>query len=124
MTDGLPTYTLGVPRTYTITVTNNGPSNVTGATFSDTAVNPMVSWSWTCVPGAGATCLAGPSTTAPVYSDTVNIPAHISIVYTATVTTAGPYTGSLVMTASITAPAGCPDLVPGNNNAADTDTQV
>ena len=124
VTDGASTYVPGVGVTYTITVTNNGPSDVTGAYFSDASVVPMVSWTWWCTPPALGLCNIGPATTAPVFTDTVNIPASTSIVYLATVNTDPTATGSLAMTASITAPAGVTELVPGNNSATDTDTKA
>ena len=47
-----------------------------------------------------------------------------SITYTITVNVPSTYTGNLVNTATVTAPAGVTDPVPGNNIATDYDTRV
>ncbi len=59
MSDGVVTYTAGGTATYTIVVTNYGPSNVAAAVIDDTRPAQLVSWSWTCTPQLGASCLAG-----------------------------------------------------------------
>ena len=121
--DGVPTYTpAGTHLNYTITVTNNGPSDVTGAHFSDTPVVPMVTWSWTCPAVPGNLCLIGTYTTTGVpFQEDVNIKAHTSIVYHVDVGTSL-YSGSLTMTASITPPTGV--LPAGTITASDTDTNA
>jgi uncharacterized repeat protein (TIGR01451 family) len=103
--------------TYTIVVTNAGPSDVTGATVTDNfaGVNTV---SWTCAPGAGASCT--PSGTGDINDNVVNIPAGSSVTYTVDATVdATPTTGTLSNTASVAAPAGVTD--PNNTNDSDTD---
>ncbi|MEK7786071.1 MAG: hypothetical protein AAB658_11730, partial [Chloroflexota bacterium] len=56
--DGSSTYTAGGTTTYTITVRNNGPDNVTGATVVDNLPAAITSASWTCVATGTAACTA------------------------------------------------------------------
>ncbi len=121
-TDGIGVYTPGGSTTYTITVTNNGPLNMTGGTFTDPKPTQVTTWTWTCVPDPGASCAAGPVTTAGNYSDTVSIPAGKKVIYTAVATISPAATGNLVNTATITSPVSMPDPLPANNTATDTDT--
>ncbi len=67
----------------------------------------------------GGTCTAAGSGN---ISDTVNLPAGGSVTYTASCTIDPSATGTLVNTATVTAPAGTTDPNPGNNSATDTDT--
>ena len=48
----------GLATTYTIVVTNLGPSPVTAASVTDTFPAAFVSPTWTCVADAGSTCVA------------------------------------------------------------------
>ncbi len=118
-TDGVATAVPGQGITYTITVTNNGPSNVTGATVSDTFPASLTNVSWTCSGGGGGTCTA---TGTGNISDTVNIPVGGTVTYTVTATVSASATGTLSNTATVTAPGGTTDPTPGNNSATDTDT--
>jgi uncharacterized repeat protein (TIGR01451 family) len=126
-TDGVPTYTAGGTVIYTITVSNNGPSDVTGATFSDTAPGLFDSWTWKCEAQLTAVChplveTAGGAT----FTDSVNIPAGKSITYTVKAQINAGATVAITNTASVTLPL--PgiflDPVPGNNTASDTDTKA
>ena len=118
-TDGVSSATPGQPVHYTIVVTNNGPSNVAGATVTDTLPATLVSPTWTCTASAGSTC--------PV-SGSANINASVDLLAGGTATfdviatVAASAAGTLANTASATAPAGVTDTVPGNNSATDTDT--
>ena len=112
-TDGSQTYTPGTTTTYTVVVSNTGPSNVTGATFSDTKPSG-VTWSWTSTK---------PSSGTGNISETVDLASGASITYTVIVTIPSSFTGELVNTATVTPPTGVPDPTPGNNTATDTDTQ-
>src|SRR5206468_11810172 len=54
-TDGVASLNAGGTTTYTITITNNGPSEVTGATVVDTAPAGLTFGTWTCaVSNAGS----------------------------------------------------------------------
>lgn len=120
-TDGVVTYIPGSTLTYTITVVNMGPNNITGATLTDNIPAQLTTWTWTCVQNGGATGCNGVVGSAANFSDTVNLPNGASIVYTVTANTAVGAAGSLVNTATVTLPAGNTDPAPGNNSATDTD---
>ena len=116
--DGVTTATPGGSVTYTITASNAGPSNVTGATVADT-FPASLTCTWTCVGAGGGTCTAAGSGD---INDTVNLPVGGSVTYTASCTIAPGATGSLVNTATVSAPAGVTDPNLANNTATDTDT--
>jgi len=92
ITDGKTAAVAGTKNTYTITVTNSGPSNVTGAVINDT------------------------------FPAIVNMPAAAKITYKATGTISASATGSISDTATVTSPSGVPDPNTANNTATDTDT--
>ncbi len=113
-------YVAGSSLTYTIIVTNNGPSAVTGATVADTLPAAISSFTWTCTTaGAGASC----GTTGPVSGDIsslVDLPVGTQAVFTVTGTVPPGTTGTINNTASVSTPSGIVDVVPGNNSATDS----
>src|SRR5262245_49185588 len=117
-TDGVTTATPGGSVTYTVTASNAGPSNVTGATVADTFPASLTA-TWTCVGAGGGTCTAAG---AGNINQLVNLPAGGSVTFTASATISAAATGTLSNTATVTAPGGVSDPVPGNNSATDTDT--
>ncbi len=117
-TDGVTTATPGGSVTYTITASNAGPNNATGATAADT-FPASLTCTWTCVGAGGGTCTAAGSGN---ISDTVNLPVGGSVTYTASCAIAPGATGSLVNTATVSTPAGISDPTPANNSSTDTDT--
>src|SRR4051794_29680322 len=117
-TDGVTTATPGGSVTYTITASNAGPSNATGATVADT-FPASLTCTWTCAGASGGTCTASGSGN---LNDTVNLPSGGSVTYTASCTISAAATGTLSNTATVTAPAGVTDPTPGNNSATDSDT--
>ncbi len=136
MSDGVATYTVGCGScglgghgTYTIVVTNYGPSDVTAASIADNIPAQMASWSWTCTPQLGATCLAGTSVLA-AFTDTMAIPAGRSVTYTVQyivnsvpplVLPLTPMTNTATLTAQLL-PYPIPDLNAVNDVATDVDT--
>ncbi|MEO8504183.1 MAG: IPTL-CTERM sorting domain-containing protein, partial [Acidobacteriota bacterium] len=104
--------------TYTITSSNAGPSNATGATVAD-AFPASLTCTWTCVGAGGGICTASGSGN---INDSANLPSGGSVTYTASCTISGAATGTLSNTATVTAPAGVTDPTPGNNSATDSDT--
>jgi uncharacterized repeat protein (TIGR01451 family) len=119
-TDGSATYTPGTTTTYTVVVTNNGPSNVTGATVTDN-IPVGTTWSYTALATGGATGFTASGTTN--ISDVVNMPNGSTITYTVVVTIPSSFTGNLVNTASVAPPAGVTDPDNTNDSQTDTDTQ-
>ncbi len=136
MSDGVTTYVvgcgscgLGGKGTYTIVVTNYGPSAVTAAHIADNMPVQIASWSWTCTPQLGATCLAGTSVLA-AFTDTMAIPAGKSVTYTVQyivnavpplVLPLTPMTNTATLTAQ-TLPYPIPDPNAANDIATDVDT--
>ena len=120
-TDGVTSYTPGGTVTYTIDVINSGPLIVSGATFTDNYPAILTSWTWTCLPDTGATCLVGSFSSSANFTNTVSIPSGNKVRYTVVANVSALATGNLVNTASIASIPSIPDLNPGNNSATDTD---
>ena len=117
--DGSATYTPGGSITYTVVVTNAGPSFVTGATVTDTLPASITGATWTAAyTGSGST---GPASgTGSISTNAVN-PGGTAT-FTVTGTVAPTATGNLINTADVVAPAGITDPTPSNNTAIDIDT--
>jgi uncharacterized repeat protein (TIGR01451 family) len=119
-TDGSPTATPGSASTYTIVVSNAGPSNVTGAAVVDAAPVGSTFTSWSCAAGAGAAC-AIPAGIGNV-ATTVDLAAGASATLTVVMAVDAGAIAAITNTASVTAPIGVTDPTPANNAASDTDT--
>ncbi len=119
-TDGVTSVTPGGTTTYTIVVSNNGPSSVTGATVTDVLPAGITSDTFTAVGSGGATGFTASGT--GNISDTVNLPNGATITYTLHANIASNATGTLSNTATVSPPVGVTDPNPGNNSATDTDT--
>ena len=118
-TNGVSSVIPGTNSTYTITVSNAGPSNIVGATVADTFPASFGNVTWTAVgAGGGAGAAAGSGN----ISELVNLPAGGSLTFTVTGTVNSAATGTLVNTATVSAPGGSTDPTPGNNSASDFDT--
>ncbi len=120
--NGSSTVTSGSATTYTITVTNNGPSSVTGAILVDAATSGLAKTLVTCsaAPGQCAT----PPSVAQLEGGAFALPALASgatyqIAVTANVTASA---GTVANTATVATPPGTVDPNPGNNSATDTDS--
>ena len=116
-TDGVTTAVPGTSVTYTITASNAGPSDVSGATLADTLPGSISGATWTAVGAGGGTATAAG---AGNINDTVNLPAGGSVTYTVTAPISASATGTLSNTATIS--SAVTDPTPGNNSATDTDT--
>jgi len=101
-------YVAGKPLTYTVTVTNGGPSDAIGATVSDPlpAALAGAGFTWSCAPSAGASC--APTGSGNI-TDTVTIPVGGQIVYTVTGTVPLGTKTALENTATVTPPPGSTD---------------
>jgi len=117
-TDGLTSVAPGSSTTYSLNVTNNGPSNAIGASVVDTFAASLTC-TWTCVGSGGGSCTASGSGN---ISDAVSLPLGASVNYGANCAVSAGAAGSLTNTATVTAPGGVLDPNPGNNAATDTDT--
>ncbi|MFN9738119.1 MAG: Ig-like domain-containing protein, partial [Pseudomonadota bacterium] len=101
---------------YTITITNGGPSAVTGATVVNAIPAGLTGYSWTCTGVSGGACPTNAGSGSINFL--VNLPASGSVIIQSQgtySTTTPPVT--IVNTASATSPMGIPDNVPGNNSA-------
>ncbi|PYJ13647.1 MAG: hypothetical protein DME93_02710 [Verrucomicrobia bacterium] len=120
LTDGKTTVDAGAADTYTVVVSNAGPSGVSGAVVSDTfpAIFTGVTYTATQTGGASGFTAAGSGN----ISDTVTMPIGSSITYKASGTISSSATGTLSDTATVTAPSDVADPNLANNSATDIDT--
>jgi uncharacterized repeat protein (TIGR01451 family) len=112
----------GNALTYTIVVTNAGPSSVTGATVTDTFPAGVASDTYTATATGGATGFTASGS--GNISNTVTMPVGSTITYTVSATTSSTATGTLSNTATVAAPTGTTDPTPANNTAVDVDAIV
>ena len=110
----------GLATTYTIVVTNLGPSPVTAASVTDVFPVALVAPTWTCTADAGSSCAAASGT--GNLATTVTLEAGDRATFTVTGLIAANATGLLVNTATVTAPAGAVDGDPTNNTATSSVT--
>jgi uncharacterized repeat protein (TIGR01451 family) len=107
----------GAENIYTITVTNAGPSSISGAQVSDVFPNDFTAVTYTAT-GTGGAAGFTPSGSGNV-NDSVTMTSGSQIIYTATGTVSPTATGLLHNTASVTIPPGATDPRLGNNSAED-----
>ena len=112
-------YVPGALLTYTIVVSNAGPSNVSNARVQDALPAPLAGFTWTCTAsGAGAAC--GTAAGSGSIDALVTLPAGTHATFTVSGTVPTGTTAALVNTATVTPPAGVSDPVLGNNSATST----
>jgi uncharacterized repeat protein (TIGR01451 family) len=119
-TDGKTTAIPGQKNTYTIVVTNLGPSDARGAVVQDSFPSFFTGVSFTATATGGATGFHAGGT--GNINDTVTLPSGSKITYKATGTISASAVGSMTNTASVTPPSGVTDPVSTNNSATDTDS--
>lgn len=122
-TDGVDTYTATNPITYTVVVTNNGPSNALGITITDAIPPQIASWTWVCRTVVNANGCTGVTGSTSDFTDTnVDIVRTGRVEYTVTAYPSG-LSQDISNTASVSFPTGPqfvdPDLT--NNSATDID---
>jgi uncharacterized repeat protein (TIGR01451 family) len=120
ITDGKGAATAGTKDTYTITVSNPGPSTATGAVVGDTFPSTFTAVTFTATQSGGASGFT--TSGSGNISDTVTLPGASSITYKATGTISSSASGSISDTATVSVPAGFTDPNAANNTATDTDT--
>ncbi len=123
--NGTTSVPAGGTTSYTVRVTNNGPSSVTGATLIDVAATGLSKTGVTCSATPGQ-CVSAPSVV-QLESGTFALPAltngqFYEISVAANVTALSGANVSNVATTAV--PAGTSDTTPGNNTATDTDTLI
>lgn len=119
-TDLQATAVPGTQVAYTITVTNNGPSDSTGAQVVDSFPAILSGVQWNCEGTGGAFCTAAGTND---INDPVSIPAGESVTYIVTADIDPAATGLLVNTATVDSePGTLAELNSANNTSTDTDT--
>jgi uncharacterized repeat protein (TIGR01451 family) len=119
-TDGVTTVVAGTVDTYTIVVTNNGPSTAVDAVVTDVFPAAFTVPSWTAVASPGST-VAQPIGTGDISTPVTLLPGGTAT-FTAVAQIDPSATGLLTNTAMVSAPAGGTDPDLGNNTATATDT--
>ena len=124
-TDNQTTVNAGGTTSYTIAVTNNGPSAADNAVFTDPVITGLNVSSVTCgTPINGAVCPVVASTTVALMQGAgiviPSLPNTGSVTFTVTGTVAGDAPSPLVNTATVTPPPGVTDPTPGNNTPSDS----
>src|SRR5262249_44498783 len=114
-TDGKASAVPGTPVTYTITVSNAGPSTVSSLTLTDDLPAELLN------PTFGTPSAGSYNAATGVWSG-LSLASGQSVTITLTGTIDPAATGSLTNTAHVAPPPGVTDPNPGNNNATDTDT--
>jgi uncharacterized repeat protein (TIGR01451 family) len=120
-TDGGVTARWKKPLTYTIIVTNNGPSTVTGAHVTDNVPGILNGVTWACLASLGSSCTASGS--GNINDSSVNLPVGGTVTYTVVGTVPYGTVGLIPNTAAAAVPGGMVDPV-GPNNASSTSTPV
>jgi uncharacterized repeat protein (TIGR01451 family) len=120
VTDGKTSALPGSKDTYTIVVTNAGPSKVSGVVIRDTFPSTFTGVTYTATQSGGASGFSASGN--GNISNTVTMPAGSKITYKATGTISPSATQSISNTATVAAPTGVTDPNTANNSATDTDT--
>ena len=117
---GTATVMPGGAVTYTIVVTNAGPSNVTGLTLTDSVPAALTNVQWTCTAQGTATCgaAAGSGNSIVLTGSSLNAGPGNSL--TVTVTATAGSAGSFQNTATVAGPPGVTDPNPGNDSSSTT----
>lgn len=118
-TDGKTQYVPGTTTTYTIVVTNNGPSDVVGASVVDIMPANFANPTWTATYSAGST---GPASGSGDIDALVSLLSGGTATFTVTAPIRAEATGNISNLVTVTPPAGVPDPKPDNNTALDTNT--
>ena len=118
-TDGQTHATPGTGISYTITASNDGPSDAPGSGIDDVFPSTITGVTWTCTAAGGASCGA-PAGSGSV-SDTPSLPAGSLVTYVASGTVDAGATGTLANTVLASVGAGVSELDASNNAATDVD---
>ncbi len=120
--DGQDFYLQSDVLTYTVVVSNTGPSDVTDAQVSDLRPSQITTWEWVCSGATGsASGCDGAVDSASDFTDLVTLPINSSITYTVTANVDAAATGDLVNTATVAVPSTYSEIDDTNNSATDID---
>ncbi|MFC3199484.1 hypothetical protein ACFOET_17815, partial [Parapedobacter deserti] len=103
------TFTPGESVDYTITVTNNGPSDAQDVNVVDTAPTGTTITGWTAVVTTGTVTLPNTSGTGDINETIATLPNGAVVTYTVTVQTPSDFSGTLVNAVTVTTPTPDPD---------------
>jgi len=121
-TDGSTTATPGTNVVYTITVTNNGPSDSSVSTVTDLFPSAyLYNVNWGCTATGGAQC-NGASGSGNIVATNVNLPAKGAVTFQVTGTIYGNQTGNLTNTVTVSTNAN--DTNSGNDYSMDSDLLI
>ena len=118
--DGVTSVTAGTSTTYTVTVSNVGPSDAPGTAVSFPVPAGGTITGWSCADDGTSTC--GDGSGSGAIATSVDLPSGTSVTYTVTVDVDQSATGTIDATATATPAVGITDPTPANNSATDTDT--
>ncbi|MGJ5672308.1 MAG: SdrD B-like domain-containing protein [Nostochopsis sp.] len=127
-TDNRTTIPAGSQTTYTITVTNNGPNNITGAQVIDTIPATLTNVTWTCAITTGTGACGAASGSGNSMNTTVDLNNGAVATYTVTAIVSPTASGTIANTAQVlrsndvTDPTDINKTGAGNNSATDTTT--
>lgn len=121
-TDGAVSMAPGNLVTYSVVVTNDGPSAVPGALVTDTLPTILRSAVWTCSAPTGSSC--GTRSGNGDINAQVSLSANAAATFTITALVDPLARGTLTNTAGVQPPSSVDDPTPGNNSAGDSTTLV
>lgn len=120
LTDHVAAIGWGQATSYTLTVTNAGPSAAASATVVDTMPAQLTGVTWTCTATGGGSCAASGS--GSINDTTLALPVGATATYTITGSiVAGSGTGSIIQTATVTVGGSVSDPDSTSNTPVDTD---
>jgi len=119
-TDGRTTIAPGMAITYTVTVTNSGPSNVANARVLDTVPNTITGVNWSCAIATGTGSCGAANGSGNTINTAVSLNSGAVATYTITGTVSPTASGTLNNTAEVRRNNDQTDPNPGNNTATDT----
>ena len=124
-TDNTYIYRPGTTTTYVITVTNKGPTAVTGARVQDPVPTGVtaVTWSKTADSGGGKVTVSSPTSGTGKLDTLVDLPVGATVTFQFVATISASHTGQLKNEATISVPADFVDRNLGDNTATDVDNQ-
>jgi uncharacterized repeat protein (TIGR01451 family) len=109
----------GTTTTYTVVVSNTGPSRAPAVSASSGTAGSLTVTGWTCTPSGGALC--GAASGSGALADTPDLPPGTSVTYTVAATVGAGATGTVACTVSTAPGSGVIDPAAGNDSATDTD---
>lgn len=116
--DGVESARAGEVLHYTLTVANQGPDAIVGATVTTTLSAQLENIAWSCIASGGASCAASGSGNV---ADSADLPAGSHAVYTIDATVVAGADAPIESHASVSLPAGASDPNTADNAATDVD---